>query len=101
LTNRHAVNKIAIFKRLYDPIIKTQWWAHSWKTPTVRAIAATNNDGYPEAEAPETRLTEAELLAPAELDETSEAEELVEDWTELEVEARLVEPVPFEALMLV
>lgn len=64
------------------------------------AIVATNKDEYPETEAPEIRLIEAEALGPAELDEAEEADELVENWTELEVEVRLEELVPFDALML-
>lgn len=65
------------------------------------SIVATKRGTCPEAEELEVRLTEAEAPAPAELDEADETDERVEDWTELEVEARLEELVPFDALMLV
>lgn len=49
---------------------------------------ATNQKECMEVEAAETSLTEAEAQAPTELDDANEAEELVDDWIELEVEAR-------------
>lgn len=75
----------AILTQRQEVIVSLRFY--SWKTSSVRATA-TNQKECMEVEAAETSLTEAEAQAPTELDDANEAEELVDDWIELEVEAR-------------
>lgn len=63
-------------------------------------MLAINHTEHSKADAAEVELIGAEALLPAELEETSEADELPEARAELEAEARSVNRVSFDALML-
>lgn len=88
----------------------TQHSIYSCNPPTAaETMKTTSRDEYIETEAVEEAFTNALALGEAEADEAAaeadlEAEDLeaedLDDLVELEVEVRLVNEVPFDALML-